>query len=132
MLDRIERELVLPAPPEAVWEIVTGPGWLADEVELDLAPGGEARFSSEDETRVGWVEDAVAPAGERPSGRLIFWWSSEGEPATRVELTIEAEGTDSTRLRVLEERPLEILDLVGVPLPGRGQTNPGPMLLSLA
>ena len=38
MPDRIERELVLPAPPEEVWEAVTGPGWLADEVNFDLRP----------------------------------------------------------------------------------------------
>ena len=30
MLERIEREMVLPAPPEEVWDIITGPGWLAE------------------------------------------------------------------------------------------------------
>jgi uncharacterized protein YndB with AHSA1/START domain len=132
MLDRIEREMVLPAPPEEVWDIVTGPGWLAEEVELELVPGGEARFGSEAETRTGWVEEALAPETERPSGQLIFWWSADGEPATRVELILEPDGSASTRLRVLEERPLEILDLVGMPLPGQSQSNRGPMLLSFA
>ncbi len=92
MLDRVERELVLPAGPEQVWDIVTGPGWLAEQVELDLVPGGDARFESEGKTRTGWVEEALAPDAERPSGHLIFWWSSDGEPATRVELSLEPDG----------------------------------------
>src|SRR5436305_4821391 len=33
--DRIERELWLPATPEAVWEAVIGDGWLAERVRLD-------------------------------------------------------------------------------------------------
>ena len=40
MTDEIERELILPAPPEQVWEVITSSGFLADEVELDLRPGG--------------------------------------------------------------------------------------------
>jgi uncharacterized protein YndB with AHSA1/START domain len=132
MHDRIERELVLPAAPEEVWEIITGPGWLADEVELDLVAGGSARFSSADEARTGWVEEAVAPDGEGASGRLILWWSADGEPASRVELILEPVGDFSTRLHVREERPLEVLDLVGIPLPGTSESNRGPMLLSFA
>ncbi len=132
MLDRVERELVLPAEPETVWEIVTTSGWLAETVELELVPGGEARFESEDGTRTGWVEQALAPGAEGSSGLLIFWWSDDGEPATRVELVLDPADEASTRLRVLEERPLEVLDLVGMPLPGQSQSSPGPMLLSLA
>jgi uncharacterized protein YndB with AHSA1/START domain len=132
MLDRIERELVLPAPPEDVWNLITGLDWLAEEVELDLVPGGEARFVSGDTTRTGWVESALPPETARTGGHLIFWWSGDGEPASRVELVLEPEADASTRLRVLEERPLEVLDLVGVPLPGQSRSNHGPMLLSLA
>jgi uncharacterized protein YndB with AHSA1/START domain len=132
MPDRIERELVLPAPPEDVWNLITGPDWLAEDVELDLVPGGEARFTSEDLTRTGWVESALAPEPEQAGGHLIFWWSGDGEPASRVELVLEPEPGSSTRLRVLEERPLEVLDLVGLPLPGQSQSDRGPMLLSLA
>ena len=123
MTDRIERELWLPAPPDAVWEAVTGDGWLADQVRLDLRPGGDARFASDGRVRSGWVEDVSAPA------RLIFWWAFDDEPASRVELKID-ERDAGTRLRVVETRPLEVLDLVGVPLPGAGGSSYGPALVA--
>jgi uncharacterized protein YndB with AHSA1/START domain len=132
-VDRIERELVLPAAPSEVWEVVTGPDWLAEEVQLDLVPGGDAEFRSDADRRTGWVEEAIAPGEADDGGRLVFWWSLEGEPATRVELSLDPEGASATRLRIVEARPLEVLDLVGIPLPGSGGSSHGPaMLLSLA
>jgi uncharacterized protein YndB with AHSA1/START domain len=123
MSERIERELLLPATPETVWEAVTGDGWLADRVALDLRPGGEAEFESADGVRTGWVEDVSAPE------RLTFWWSHDDEPASRVELSIEP-GGEHTRLRIVETRPLDVLDLVGVPLPGAGGATFGPALVA--
>jgi uncharacterized protein YndB with AHSA1/START domain len=122
MTDLIERELTLPAPPEAVWEALTDPGWLrewlADEAELELRPGGDARFRIGADTRTGWVEEARPPV-DGAVGRLAFWWEQDGEPASRVvlELTPTADGT---RLRVVESRPLDVLDLFGIPLAGPG------------
>jgi uncharacterized protein YndB with AHSA1/START domain len=121
MTDQIEREQLLPAPPQQVWEVVTAPGFLADEVELELEPGGEARFDE----RSGWVEEAVE------AERLVFWWSADHEPASRVELTLEPEADGYTRLRVVEARPLEVLDATGIPLPGGGAQR-GPSMLALA
>jgi uncharacterized protein YndB with AHSA1/START domain len=123
MSQRIEREVWLPATPEAVWDAVTRDGWLAERVSLDLRPGGEAEFESGDRVRSGWVEDVSAPE------RLSFWWSDDDEPASRVELRIEARG-DGTRLRIVETRPLEVLDLIGVPLPGAGGATFGPALVA--
>jgi uncharacterized protein YndB with AHSA1/START domain len=123
MTERIERELWLPATPDAVWEAVTSDGWLADRVCLDLHPGGDARFESDGRVRSGWIEEVWAP------DRLTFWWAEDDEPASRVELRIEARG-DRTRLRVVETRPLEVLDLVGVPLPGAGGARNGPALVA--
>jgi uncharacterized protein YndB with AHSA1/START domain len=123
MSEQIERELWLPAPPEAVWDAVTGDGWLAERVSFELRPGGGAEFESDGLLRSGWVEDVSAPE------RLSFWWSQDDEPASRVELRIEARG-ESTRLRIVETRPLEILDLVGVPLPGAGGSRFGPALVA--
>lgn len=133
MVDQIERELVLPASPEEVWEVVTASGWLADEVELDLTPGGDASFRTEDWERSGWVEEAVAPTGDEV-GRLAFWWSEDGEAATRVELTLEPEPEHVavTRVRVVEARPLEALDVAGIPLPGSGGASYGPAMLVVA
>jgi uncharacterized protein YndB with AHSA1/START domain len=131
MVEKIERELLLPAPPEDVWELVTGPGWLADDVQLELVPGGDAWFCSDSEVRTGWVEEALVP-GSDPAGacRLAFWWSANGDSATRVELVLDPVGEDATRLRVVEARPLDVLDLVGIPLPGSGGAAHGPALLA--
>jgi uncharacterized protein YndB with AHSA1/START domain len=123
MSERIEREVLLPAPPEVVWDAVTSDGWLAERVSLDLRPGGEARFESADRVRTGWIEDVSAPE------RLSFWWSDDDEPASRVELRIEAR-EEITRLRIVETRPLAVLDLIGVPLPGAGGTRFGPALVA--
>ena len=120
MTDLIERELTLPAPLETVWEALTDPDWLrewlADEAELQLRPGGDARFRIGEDTRTGWVEEVTPPA-DGAAGRLAFWWEQEGEPASRVALELTP-ADDGTRLRVVESRPLDVLDLVGTPLGG--------------
>lgn len=121
------RELWLRAPARAVWDAVIADGWLADSVDLELRPGGEAAFRDADGERAGWVEEALVPTGERPQGRLAFWWARPGEPASRVELTID-ELDEGTRVRVLEARPLEVLDLVGTPLGGPSTSRYGPAL----
>ncbi len=59
--------------------------------------------------RTGFVEWADPPRG------LAFWWSVEGEEATRVELTLD-EVPEGTRLTVVESRPLAVLDAVGADL----------------
>jgi uncharacterized protein YndB with AHSA1/START domain len=123
MSERIERELIVEAPAKEVWEAVTGDGWLADEVAFDLQAGGDAWFRYDDEVKTGWVEDVLVPE------RLAFWWAIDGEPATRVELTLTEDG-DQTRLRVVETRPLELLDLVGTPLPWIGGKTFGPALVA--
>ncbi len=124
MTERIERQLFIDAPLENVWAAITADGWLADEVELDLRPGGDALFRSGSGTKAGWVEEAIAP------WRLAFWWALDGEPASRVELTLEHELDGVTRLRVAESRPLDVLDLVGVPLSRPGGASYGPALVA--
>jgi len=136
MTDLIERELALPAPAADVWRAITDPGWLtgwlADEVELELRPGGDARFLIGDEVRNGWVEEVSAPSEnlDRGTGCLAFWWALDDEPASRVELILTPISERETHLRVVETRPLEILDLVGVPLRGHGSTRYGPALVA--
>ena len=53
MAERIEREVLIDAAPEDVWEAITGAGWLADEVTLDLVPGGDAEFRTRDDVKFG-------------------------------------------------------------------------------
>jgi uncharacterized protein YndB with AHSA1/START domain len=138
MTDRIERELELPVPSDEVWEALTDPqrlaGWLADEVTFDLRPGGDATFRVGDTLRRGWVEEVSPPDSrsghEAGEGRLAFWWASDDEPATRVELTLEPAPAGGTRLRVVETRPLELVDAIGSTLFGSGSASFGPELVA--
>ncbi len=130
--ESVVRELVIPAAVTEVWEIVTSDGWLADEVTFELAPGGEARFTSGNSSRTGWVEEANPPQTPDGAAQLVFWWENEGESASRVELVLEPEEYGVTHLWVSETRPLEVLDLRGIPLPGSGGASYGPSLLAVA
>lgn len=131
MSEQVTRELRLPASIDTVWQAIVAGSWLADRVELELRPGGEARFWEADGERRGWVEATLAPSasGSTPRrARLVFWWEREGEPATRVELSLAEEDPQLTLLRVRESRPLDALDLVATPLPGHGGSSYGPVL----
>lgn len=135
MTDAIHREMDLDASPREVWTALTDPAWLAswlaDAVALELWPGGEAHFEIGDRVRTGWVEEVTAPAEDEDAGagRLAFWWAEGDEPASRVELSLEPLEA-GTRLRVVETRPLQALDLVGVPLPGQDGRRYGPALVA--
>ena len=74
--------------------------------------------------RSGFVEEADAPR------RLVFWWSDPGEDATRVEIELDETG-DGTRVRVVESRPLAILDGrdLAIELGGAGGGATGPVAL---
>jgi uncharacterized protein YndB with AHSA1/START domain len=108
--DRIEREIVIDAPPEIVWDVLTQPdhikAWFADSVEIEVAPGGRGRFT--------WIQDTgptntVVVRVERadPPHYLSYRWNfPEGEephegnaPLVEFSLTAEASGT---RLRLVE------------------------------
>lgn len=98
----LTREVLLAATPEEVWDSLAEPEWLGEKASIELRPDGEVRAGE----RHGFVEEA------EPARRLVFWWSRADEAATRVELELEPEG-ESTYLRVLESRPLAMLDLCG-------------------
>jgi uncharacterized protein YndB with AHSA1/START domain len=96
---RIHREIVLDAPREEVWEALTDPerleDWFANDVELDLRPGGGARFRwSNGEERHAVVTEV------EPGERLAFDWEDEGE----VEFTLE-DDAGGTLLTVVETSP---------------------------
>jgi uncharacterized protein YndB with AHSA1/START domain len=101
----VERELLLPATPEEVWESLSEPAWLGEDAQIDLRPSGDVRAGG----RTGFVEWADPPAG------VAFWWSEDGGEATRVEIALEPEH-DGTRMTVTESRPLAVLDAVGADL----------------
>jgi uncharacterized protein YndB with AHSA1/START domain len=95
----IRKEIVLPAPRDDVWSALTDPkeleSWFANDVELDLRPGGGAFFRwSNGESRHATVREV------EPGERLAFEWDEEGE----VEFTL-ADDADGTRLTVVETSP---------------------------
>ncbi len=95
----VEREIVLPSPREDVWEALTEPerleDWFANEVELELRPGGGATF------RWGDGEERHATVTEvEPGRRLCFEWDDEGE----VQFDL-ADDPGGTRLTVIESSP---------------------------
>ena len=98
----VRREIVFPEPRGSVWRALTEAElleeWFANEVELDLRPGGSGVFRWGD----GSVREATVEEVD-PERRLGFRWrDAEGEePETLVELTLE-DDPEGTRLLVVE------------------------------
>jgi uncharacterized protein YndB with AHSA1/START domain len=95
----VRREIVLPSPVEEVWSAMTEAErleeWFANDVELDLRPGGHASFRWENgEERAAVVEEVD---DER---RLGLRWADGGSVVLELD-----EVPDGTRLRVVESSP---------------------------
>ena len=98
MQDTIELTIEIPIDIETVWNaLTTADGireWFGDEAEIDLTPGGEARF--------GWTEygasaHAIVVDVTRPRFFSYRWTATGSEradtdPSTLVEFTLT--GTD--------------------------------------
>jgi uncharacterized protein YndB with AHSA1/START domain len=132
MVDSIVREVDLETTLERVWKAISDPErlreWLAEDVAFEPEPGATASFTVDGARRTGWVEEVCRP-DESGGARLVFWWQEGDEPTSRVIIELEPLG-NGTRLRIEESRPLEILDLVGVPLGGTGGQMSGPALVA--
>ena len=105
--DRIEREVVVAAAPERVWEIITQAEhvgkWFGDSAEVDLRPGGTIVLHFDNYgTQYGTIEKIDEPryfsyrwnpgvTGEKPSNA----------DSTLVEFTLTPQ-EGQTRLRVVE------------------------------
>src|SRR5918995_991050 len=104
--DRIEQEIVIEAPPEVVWELITDPqhvgAWFGDAAEIDLRPGGDAALTWE-----GYGTFLARVEKVEPPRFFSFRWArpTDTPPAegnsTLVEFSLSAEG-EGTRLRVVE------------------------------
>lgn len=96
----VQREVVFKTPLEEVWRALTRPEhlqtWFANEVELDLRPGGTGVFRWDD----GSVRRAVVEDVEEER-RFAFRWSDVDGNESRVELAL-AEDSEGTRLTVTE------------------------------
>lgn len=104
--DTLSSEIVIDAPPEVVWAIVTEArhlaGWFSDEAEIDLRAGGDIlltwRGHGTYRARIETVD---------PPRTFAFRWlrREDNEPgegtSTLVVMSLSAEGA-GTRLRVVE------------------------------
>ena len=108
--DRIERETVINAPVERVWELITEAEhlgrWFGDAgAEIELRPGGAMVLR--------WAEHGASRGrivAVEPPTRFSYRWAPFKDPggeepdegnSTLVEFTLQPEG-DATRLRVVE------------------------------
>src|SRR5215216_8177149 len=96
----ITRELVLPAPADEVWEALTDPErlaeWFANDVELDVRPGGEGVFRWDNgEIRTAVVEEVDPPR------RFGFRWTDVAEAGSEVVFELD-EVDEGTRVTVRE------------------------------
>jgi uncharacterized protein YndB with AHSA1/START domain len=96
---RVERERVVDAPAEEIWEALTDERllseWLGDEVELEPYEGGGLTVRTDGDERRGEIERIEH---ER---ELAFTWSRDGDAPSLVELTLEP-AVSGTRVRVVE------------------------------
>ncbi|ATY12034.1 polyketide cyclase [Amycolatopsis sp. AA4] len=104
--NRIEREIVVEAPPERVWSLVARPGfWVADlpDAECELKPGALAVPRHEERGSFPVRVEHV-----RPETEVSYRWAStfpgeeprEGN-STLIEITVLRE-REHTRVRVVE------------------------------
>jgi uncharacterized protein YndB with AHSA1/START domain len=105
----IEREVLIDAPVEVVWSIVTEPGhigrWFSDSAEVDLRPGGEVVLRWD---QLGTASGTVERV-EQPHLFSFRWVPPEPDRDLSahegnfmlVEFQLRAEG-EGTLLRVVE------------------------------
>src|SRR5918994_1311443 len=93
----VERETLIEASPEEVWEAITDEDrleeWIAPEVELDAVEGGDATFRYEDGGRPGPGEagegggPSPSPGGRRGGGESRVD-STTAPPPSAPRLTV--------------------------------------------
>ena len=95
MTGRIEKEIVIAAPRDRVWSLVTEADhlrrWFGEEGEIDLRPGGPVVFGWDGHGAFHGVVEAVEP----PSRFAYRWARTRDVPprpgnSTRVEFHPEA------------------------------------------
>jgi uncharacterized protein YndB with AHSA1/START domain len=96
----VRRERQLNSTPEEAWELLRDSEglsqWLADEVELEVVPGGEGITRDGD----GLERTVVVEAVEEQRRLALRWWTPDGEP-TVVDISL-TEHEDGTRFVVTE------------------------------
>ena len=106
MKDSVEREVLIAASPERVWEVITTPEhisqWLWDFAEIDLRVGGAMSLAGTYRGKPFSYEATIEHLD--PPHVFAFRWAEDDwveGGSTRVEITLAAEG-EGTRLRLVE------------------------------
>jgi uncharacterized protein YndB with AHSA1/START domain len=105
--DAIERELILPVPPQRVWEALTRPDqlgqWFGTRAVIDaLEPGAAIVFIWDGSGGITGTNRGVIEVVEPPRRFAFRWQMGEAQPAsTRVEFVLEPHPA-GTRLRLTE------------------------------
>jgi uncharacterized protein YndB with AHSA1/START domain len=103
----VDREVRIEAPPDVVAAFFTDPAkiatWMASRARVD--PRARGRLRLEFDRADGTTDVVVGEFVEITSRRIVFTWGFEGRAdlapgATRVEVTLEAEGS-GTRVRLV-------------------------------
>ena len=109
--DRVEREILIDAPPDIVWSVITEAEhigrWFSDSAAVDLRPGGELLLTWDEHGAVYWRVERIDPPHF-----VSFRWlrpapSDSGgdelreDNSTLVEFSLDPDG-EVTRLRVVE------------------------------
>jgi uncharacterized protein YndB with AHSA1/START domain len=103
---QIEKEILIEAPVDVVWRVVTEPDhiaqWFSDEVELDPVVGGDGLLTFKTGSSFRLQVEAIDPPR-----RFAFRWAypdgarADLENSMLVEFILEPEA-GNTRLRVVE------------------------------
>lgn len=103
-VDRIERETLIEAAPERVWQLVTEPGWWVASSPSGTAVEGETTLCKNDT----YGDFPVRVETVTPQSYVAYRWASAfggqeltADNTTLVEFTLTPEGS-GTRLRVVE------------------------------
>jgi len=109
--DAIEKEILINAPVETVYRVITEPSqiaqWFSDAAEIDLRPGGAGTLTFEDRATSNRMAVRLLVVAAEPLRRFAYRWDyPDGEQPREdnsllVEFTLTAEGA-ATRLRVTE------------------------------
>ena len=106
----VRRESVFDAEREEVWDALTDPErlreWFANDVELDVRPGGAGTFRWDD----GSVRHARVERVEEARELRLTWWDEEdgGESVVSISLADSESGTRVTVVESTEAAGVEV------------------------
>jgi uncharacterized protein YndB with AHSA1/START domain len=125
----VRRETVLDAPRDAVWERIASPeglaSWLADDVALDaVEPGARGEVVEDGERRHVTIEEV------EDRRRVALSWCADGGEPSLVELTLDDEDEDRTRM-VVVELPLVTLRVATVTTVRAASASRGPQMAAV-